>query len=93
MPRASARRSRTAQRHTDSTHFVLFEARPAGPTFAQLIKSSEASPHQASGPTCLHDIITEQGRPPPIWTRADSYKFRSEHSKDADLTKRQKQLQ
>ncbi|MFJ8644348.1 RacP protein [Streptomyces sp. NPDC093610] len=81
MPRASARRSPAAQRHADSIRFVLFEARPAGLTFAQLVRSSELSPHQArSGLACLRDIIAEQGWPPLIWTRADGYKFCSDTS-------------
>ena len=45
MPRASARGSPAAQRHADTVRFVLFEARPAGSAFAQLVGSSELSPH------------------------------------------------
>lgn len=76
MPRASARRSPAAQRHADTIRFVLFEARPDGLAFAQLVRSSELSPSQArAGLACLRDIIAERGWPPLIWTRADGYKF------------------
>ncbi|MEE1751232.1 RacP protein [Streptomyces sp. SP18CS02] len=76
MPRASERRSPAAQRHADTVRFVLFEARPAGLTFIQLVRSSELSPHQTrSGLACLRDTITERGWPPLIWTRKDGYKF------------------
>ncbi|GGW87811.1 hypothetical protein GCM10010320_81480 [Streptomyces caelestis] len=54
MPRVSERRSAAAERHADSVRFVLFEARPAGLTFAQLVRSSELSPSQArAGLACL----------------------------------------
>ncbi|MFH8562156.1 RacP protein [Streptomyces sp. NPDC017988] len=76
MPRASERRSAAAQRHADTVRFVLFEARPAGLAFNQLVRSSELSPHQTrSGLDCLRDTITERGWPPLIWTRKDGYKF------------------
>ncbi|GAA3502704.1 hypothetical protein GCM10019016_098130 [Streptomyces prasinosporus] len=75
MPRASQRQSPAAQRHADTVRFVLFEARPAGLTFAQLVRSSELSPHQTRGLACLRDTITERGWPPLIWTRPDGYKF------------------
>ena len=79
MPRASERRSPAAQRHADTIRFVLFEARPAGLTFAQLVRSSELSPSQArSGLACLRDTIAERGWPPLIWTRPDGYKFCSD---------------
>ncbi|MFD3622625.1 RacP protein [Streptomyces sp. NPDC058676] len=76
MPRASERRSPAAQRHADTVRFVLFEARPAGLTFPQLVRSSELSPHQTrSGLACLRDTIAECGWPPLIWTRPDGHKF------------------
>ncbi|MFD4376610.1 RacP protein [Streptomyces sp. NPDC058486] len=79
MPRASARKSPAASRHADTVRFILFEARPAGLTFDQLVRSSELSASQArSGLACLRDTITEQGWPPLIWTRSDGYKFCSD---------------
>ncbi|MFD7916806.1 hypothetical protein ACFV30_39985 [Streptomyces sp. NPDC059752] len=58
---------------------MLFEARPAGLAFKQLVRSSELSPHQArAGLACLRDTIAERERPPLIWTKADGYKFRSD---------------
>lgn len=79
MPRARERRSPAAQRHAETVRFVLFEARPAGLTFAQLVRSSELSPSQVrAGPACLRDIITERGWPPLIWTRTDGYQFSSD---------------
>ncbi|MGW2113576.1 RacP protein [Streptomyces sp. NPDC001948] len=71
MPRSSG-----AGRPASTVRFVLFEARPAGLTFNQLVRSSELSPHQTrSGLACLRDTITERGWPPLIWTRKDGYKF------------------
>ncbi|PWK71289.1 hypothetical protein BCL76_104395 [Streptomyces sp. CG 926] len=79
MPRASQRQSPAASRHADTVRFILFEARPAGLTFDQLVRSSELSASQArSGLACLRDTITEHGWPPLIWTRADGYKFCSD---------------
>ncbi|MEU9117793.1 RacP protein [Streptomyces sp. NPDC048483] len=79
MPRASQRRSPSAQRHADSLRFVLFEARPAGLAFNQLVRSRELSSSQVrAGLACLRDVIAEQGWPPLIWTRADGYKFCSD---------------
>jgi len=76
MPRASERRSPAAQRHADTVRFVLFEARPAGLTFPQPVRSSELSPSQTrTGLACLRDIITERGWPPLIWTLKDGYQF------------------
>ncbi|MCZ4103316.1 RacP protein [Streptomyces sp. H39-C1] len=76
MPRARERRSPAAQRHADTVRFVLFEARPAGLTFIQLVRSSELSRHQTrSGLACLRDTITERSWPPLIWTLKDGYKF------------------
>ncbi|GAA0270797.1 RacP protein [Streptomyces polychromogenes] len=79
MPRAGQRRSAASHRHADTVRFVLFEARPAGLTFNQLVRSSELSVHQArAGLACLRDIIAEQNWPPLIWTKADGYKFCSD---------------
>ena len=79
MPRASERRSAASQRHADTVRFVLFEARPAGLTFLQLVRSSELSPHQTrAGLACLRDIIAERGWPPLIWNRTEGYKFCSD---------------
>ncbi|GAA0703661.1 MULTISPECIES: RacP protein [Streptomyces] len=76
MPRASRRRGEAAQRHADTLRFVLFEARPAGLLFPQLVRASELSPSQVrAGLACLRDIIAENGWPPLIWTRADGYQL------------------
>ncbi|WP_327293024.1 RacP protein [Streptomyces sp. NBC_01198] len=76
MPRVSERRSAASQRHADTVRFVLFEARPAGLTFPQLVRSTELSPHQTrAGLACLRDIITERNWPPLIWTLKDGYQF------------------
>ncbi|MFE2038786.1 RacP protein [Streptomyces scopuliridis] len=76
MSRSSERRSSAAQRHADTVRFVLFEARPAGLTFAQLVRSSELSPSQVrAGLACLRDTITERGWPPLIRTRPDGCTF------------------
>ncbi|MER6328266.1 RacP protein [Streptomyces sp. NPDC001034] len=76
MPRASQRRSPAAQRHADTDRFVLFEARPAGLTFLQPVRSGELSPSQTrAGLACLRDIITERSWPPLIRTLKDGYQF------------------
>ncbi|EMF01162.1 RacP protein [Streptomyces mobaraensis NBRC 13819 = DSM 40847] len=76
MPRASRRRGAAAERHANSIRFVLFEARPAGLLFPQLVRASELSPSQVrAGLAVLRDMIAENGWPPLIWTRADGYKF------------------
>ena len=76
MPRASERRSPAAQRHADTVRFVLFEARPAGLTFPQLVRSGGLTPSQTrAGLACLRDIIAERGWPPLIWTKRDGYRF------------------
>ncbi len=76
MPRASRRRGAAAARHADTVRFVLFEARPAGLLFPQLVRATELSPGQVrSGLAALRDIIAERGWPPLIWTRADGYRF------------------
>ncbi len=79
MPRASERRSAASQRHADTIRFVLFEARPAGLTFPQLVRSGELTPSQTrAGLACLRDIIAERGWPPLIWTKRDGYRFCTE---------------
>ncbi|MFF0220280.1 RacP protein [Streptomyces vinaceus] len=79
MPRATRRRSAAAERHADTVRLVLFEARPAGLAFGQLVRSSELSPSQArAGLACLRDTIAERGWPPLIWTRPDGYRFCSD---------------
>jgi hypothetical protein len=76
VPRASRRRGEASQRHADTLRFVLFEARPAGLLFPQLVRASELSPSQVrAGLACLRDIIAENGWPPLIWTRADGYQL------------------
>lgn len=76
MPRASRRRGEAAARHADTLRFVLFEARPAGLHFPQLVAASELSAHQArAGLACLRDVIAEKGWPPLTWTRADGYRL------------------
>ncbi|MCY0946557.1 RacP protein [Streptomyces antarcticus] len=78
-PVASERKSPAAQRHADTVRYVLFEARPAGLTFDQLVRASALTRSQArSGLACLRDIITERGWPPLIWLRAEGYKFCSD---------------
>ncbi|TDC76421.1 RacP protein [Streptomyces hainanensis] len=81
MPRASRRRGDAARRHADTIRFVLFEARPAGPEFHQLVRASDLSPHQVrSGLAALRDQAAEQGWPPLIWTRADGYQLGAEQA-------------
>ncbi|MFF7251579.1 RacP protein [Embleya sp. NPDC008237] len=76
MPRASERRSPAAQRHADTVRGTLFEARPAGLAFPQLVRCAELSPSQTrAGLACLRDTIAERGWPPLIWTRSDGYRF------------------
>ncbi|MDT0347522.1 RacP protein [Streptomyces litchfieldiae] len=76
MPRASRRRGEAALRHADTLRFVLFEARPAGLLFPQLVRASELSPSQVrAGLAALRDVIAENGWPPLIWTRADGYQL------------------
>ncbi len=76
MPRASRRRGDAARRHADTIRFVLFEARPAGLEFAQLVRASGLSPSQVrSGLAALRDLAAEWGYPPLIWTKAGSYQL------------------
>ncbi|GAA0651911.1 RacP protein [Streptomyces thermocarboxydovorans] len=74
MPRASRRRGDAARRHADTLRFVLFEARPAGLEFPQLVRASDLSPSQVgSGLAALKDQAAEKGVPPLTWTRATGY--------------------
>ncbi|WP_448333743.1 RacP protein [Streptomyces sp. DSM 41534] len=81
MPRASRRRGQAAQRHADTLRFTLFDARPAGLLFPQLVRASGLSPSQVrAGLACLRDIIADNGWPPLIWTRADGYQLGAERA-------------
>ncbi|MGW2690193.1 RacP protein [Streptomyces sp. NPDC001414] len=79
MPRASRRRGDAARRHADTLRFVLFEARPAGLEFPQLVRASDLSPSQVrSGLAALKDQATEKGWPPLTWNRATGYQLGAE---------------
>ncbi|MEV6333042.1 RacP protein [Streptomyces sp. NPDC051909] len=81
MPRASRRLGEAAQRHADTLRFILFEARPAGLLFPQLVRASELSPSQVrSGLACLRDVIASNGWPPLIWTRENGYQLGAERA-------------
>ncbi|MFE9636951.1 RacP protein [Streptomyces sp. NPDC006463] len=81
MPRASRRRGQAAQRHANTLRFILFEARPAGLLFHQIVTASELSPSQVrAGLATLRDIIAANGWPPLIWTRADGYQLGAERA-------------
>ncbi|MFG2987462.1 RacP protein [Streptomyces sp. NPDC048258] len=81
MPRASRRRGQAAERHADTLRFILFEARPAGLLFHQIVAASELSPSQVrAGLACLRDIIAANNWPPLIWTRADGYQLGAERA-------------
>ncbi|MFF7903709.1 RacP protein [Streptomyces sp. NPDC007920] len=81
MPRASRRRGDAARRHADTIRFVLFEARPAGLTFVQLVRATSLTPSQVrSGLAALRDQIAEKGWPPLIWTREDGYQLGAERA-------------
>jgi len=76
MPRASRRRGDAARRHADTLRFVLFEARPAGLEFHQLVRASDLSPSQVrSALAALKDQAAERGWPPLTWTRATGYQL------------------
>ncbi|MFF3350962.1 RacP protein [Streptomyces sp. NPDC002779] len=76
MARASRRRGDAARRHADTLRFILFEARPAGLSFQQLVRASGLTPCQVrSGLAMFKDIIAENGWPPLSWTRADGYQL------------------
>ncbi|MET9336073.1 RacP protein [Streptomyces cellulosae] len=79
MPRASRRRGDAARRHADTLRFVLFEARPAGLEFPQLVRASDLSPSQVrSGLAALKDQAAEKGWPPLTWNRATGYRLGAE---------------
>ncbi|QTI87308.1 RacP protein [Streptomyces sp. AgN23] len=81
MPRASRRRGDAARRHADTVRFVLFEARPAGLLFHQLVRASGLSPSQVrSGLAALKDEAASKGWPPLIWTRTDGYQLGAERA-------------
>jgi hypothetical protein len=81
MPRASRRRGDAARRHADTLRFVLFEARPAGLEFPQLVRVSDLSPSQVrSGLAALKDQAAEKGGPPLTWTRATGYQLGAERA-------------
>ncbi|MFF4806138.1 RacP protein [Streptomyces sp. NPDC001351] len=79
MPRASRRRGDAARRHADTLRFVLFEARPAGLEFPQLVRASDLSPSQVrSGLAALKDQAAEKAWPPLTWNRATGYQLGAE---------------
>ncbi len=79
MPRASRRRGDAARRHADTLRFVLFEARPAGLEFPQLVRASDLSPSQVrSGLAALKDQAAEKGWPPLTWNRVTGYQLGAE---------------
>ncbi|WP_369228614.1 RacP protein (plasmid) [Streptomyces sp. R39] len=81
MPRASRRRGDAARRHADTLRFVLFEARPAGLEFPQLVRASDLSPSQVrSGLAALKDQAAEKGWPPLTWNRATGYQLGAERA-------------
>ncbi|MFG2864901.1 RacP protein [Streptomyces sioyaensis] len=81
MPRASRRRGDAARRHADTIRFVLFEARPVGLEFHQLVRAADLSPHQVrDGLAALRDQAAEKGWPPLIWTRATGYQLGAERA-------------
>jgi hypothetical protein len=81
MPRASRKRGDAARRHADTLRFVLFEARPAGLVFPQLVRASDLSASQVrSGLAALKDQAAEKGWPTLIWTRADGYQLGAERA-------------
>ncbi|GAA2966986.1 RacP protein [Streptomyces enissocaesilis] len=76
MARASRRRGDAARRHADTMWFILFEARPAGLSFQQLVRASGLSTSQVrAGLAMLKDIIAENGWPPLSCNRADGYQL------------------
>ncbi|MGW6795238.1 RacP protein [Streptomyces chartreusis] len=65
MPRASRRRGDAARRHADTVRFVLFEARPDGLDFLQVVRATDLSPKQVrSGIGALKDEAASRGWPP-----------------------------
>lgn len=81
MPRASRRRGDAARRHADTLRFVLFEARPVGLEFPQLVRASDLTPSQVrSGLAALKDQAAEKGWPPLTWNRATGYQLGAERA-------------
>ncbi|MEU6313801.1 RacP protein [Streptomyces sp. NPDC047014] len=81
MPRASRKKGDAARRHADTIRFVLFEARPAGLDFAQLVRAADLSPCQVrAGLGALKDEAASKGWPPLIWTRPDGYQLGAERA-------------
>ncbi|MCX4429967.1 MULTISPECIES: RacP protein [Streptomyces] len=79
MPRPSRRRGDAARRHADTLRFVLFEARPAGLEFPQLVRASDLTASQVrSGLAALKDQAAEKGWPPLTWNRAGGYQLGAE---------------
>ncbi|MFE3640298.1 RacP protein [Streptomyces sp. NPDC059169] len=76
MPRASRRKGDAARRHADTVRFVLFEARPAGLDFSQLVRATDLSAKQVrSGIGALKDEAASRGWPPLTWTREVGYQL------------------
>ncbi|SEE68106.1 hypothetical protein SAMN05428938_8059 [Streptomyces sp. KS_5] len=81
MPRASRQRGDAARRHADTIRFVLFEARPAGLVFPQLVRACDLSASQVrSGLGALKDQAAQKGWPPLIGTRRDGYQLGAERA-------------
>lgn len=60
----------------DRIRVALFEARPAGLAFRQLVAATRLSPYQVRrGLAELRDIAAAEHLPPLIWTPADGYQF------------------
>ncbi|MFF0517028.1 RacP protein [Streptomyces sp. NPDC004250] len=76
MPRVSRRKGDAARRHADTVRFVLFEARPAGLDFSQLVRATDLSAYQVrSGIGALKDEAASRGWPSLIWTREVGYRL------------------
>lgn len=83
MPRPSRRQGDAARHHADTLRFVLFEARPAGLDFPQLVRASDLPPSQArSGLAALKDQAAENGWPPLTWSRQSGYRLGAERAAD-----------
>ncbi|WP_411137939.1 RacP protein [Streptomyces sp. C10] len=68
-------------KHADSIRFVLFEARPAGLLFHQLVRANDLSPSQVrAGLAALRDEAAAKGWPPLTWTGADGYQLGAEQA-------------
>ncbi|MGP4091727.1 RacP protein [Streptomyces sp. KR55] len=65
-----------APHYADLIRIALFEARPAGLSFKQMVNPTGLTPSQVrSGLARLRDTAAEEGWPPLIWTLADGYRF------------------